>query len=84
MLFGTYNIDKSSFEHYIFDIKPLKNCVAGYLNISVTIFVQVSVVIQIYRNSSVNGVKDLNGYSSYIHVYIKEYVYVIVFYELEL
>jgi hypothetical protein len=22
MLFGTYNIDKSSFEHYIYDIKP--------------------------------------------------------------
>jgi hypothetical protein len=24
MLFGTYNIDSSSFEHYIYDIRPYK------------------------------------------------------------
>jgi hypothetical protein len=30
MLFGTYNIDKSSFEHYIYYIKP--KLISGYLN----------------------------------------------------
>jgi hypothetical protein len=32
MLFGTYAIDKSSFEHYFDDIKPYKNCVTGSLS----------------------------------------------------
>jgi hypothetical protein len=31
MLFETYNIDKSSFEHRIYDTKPLKFCITWSL-----------------------------------------------------